>query len=78
VLLFAVPPDRKVNKDNLEDAQVNGQMVSIYAPGMNPWRYPAGAATFLKDITTIGALMILAVHSPCRTTSASHLHAAAK
>ena len=37
-----------------------------------------GAATFFKDITTIGALMILAVHSPYRTTSASHLHAAAK
>ena len=37
-----------------------------------------GAATFFKDITTIGALMILAVHSPYRTNSASHLHAAAK
>lgn len=37
-----------------------------------------GAATFFKDITTIGALMILAVHSPYRTTSASHLHVAAK
>jgi uncharacterized membrane protein YphA (DoxX/SURF4 family) len=35
-----------------------------------------GAATFFKDITTIGALMILAVHSPYRTNSASHLHAA--
>jgi putative oxidoreductase len=37
-----------------------------------------GAATFFKDITTVGALMILAVDSPYRTTSASHLHAAAK
>jgi putative oxidoreductase len=37
-----------------------------------------GAATFFKDITTVGALMILAVHSPYRTTSDSHLHAAAK
>jgi putative oxidoreductase len=35
-----------------------------------------GAATFFKDITTIGALMILAVHAPYRN-SASHLHAAA-
>lgn len=37
-----------------------------------------GAATFFKDITTIGALIILSVHSPYRTKSASHLHAAAK
>jgi uncharacterized membrane protein YphA (DoxX/SURF4 family) len=37
-----------------------------------------GAATFFKDITTIGALMILAVHSPYRANSDSHLHAAAK
>jgi putative oxidoreductase len=37
-----------------------------------------GAATFLKDITTIGALMILAAHSRYRTNSASHLHVAAK
>jgi len=37
-----------------------------------------GAATFFKDITTIGALMILAVHSPRRTDSASHHHAAAR
>jgi putative oxidoreductase len=37
-----------------------------------------GAATFFKDITTIGALVILAVHSPYRTSSGSHLHAVAK
>ena len=37
-----------------------------------------GAATFFKDITTIGALLILSAHSPCRANSASHLHAAAK
>jgi putative oxidoreductase len=36
-----------------------------------------GAATFFKDITTIGALMILAAHAQYRTNSASHLHAAA-
>ena len=36
-----------------------------------------GAATFFKDITTIGALMILAVHAQYRTNSAPHLHAAA-
>jgi putative oxidoreductase len=35
-----------------------------------------GAATFFKDITTIGALMIFAVHARYRTNSASHLHAA--
>ncbi len=37
-----------------------------------------GAATFFKDITTIGALVILAVHSPYRTDPTSHPHAAAK
>jgi putative oxidoreductase len=36
-----------------------------------------GAATFFKDITTIGALMIFAVHARSRAKSASHLHAAA-
>jgi putative oxidoreductase len=36
-----------------------------------------GAATFFKDITTIGALIILAVHTPYRTNATSHLHAAA-
>ena len=35
-----------------------------------------GAATFFKDITTIGALMILAAHAPYRN-SAAPLHAAA-
>ena len=35
-----------------------------------------GAATFFKDITTIGALMILAVHAPYRTDLASHPRAA--
>jgi putative oxidoreductase len=37
-----------------------------------------GAATFFKDITTIGALVIMAVHSPHRTNSELHPHAAAK
>src|SRR6185295_2695823 len=37
-----------------------------------------GAATFFKDITTIGALIILAVHSPRRIDPALHLHATAK
>jgi peroxiredoxin len=44
VVLFAVPPDRRVSENDLEQAQANGQMVSIYAPGMNPWRYPEGVA----------------------------------
>jgi hypothetical protein len=36
-----------------------------------------GAATFFKDITTIGALMIFAVHAQqYRTNPTSHLHAA--
>jgi hypothetical protein len=42
VVLFAVPPG--VQLDRLEEAQAQGKMIPIYAPGMNPWRYPEGSA----------------------------------
>ncbi len=42
VVLFAVPPGRVLQ--NPEEAQAVGQIVALYAPGMNPWRYPQGAA----------------------------------
>jgi hypothetical protein len=58
VVLFAVPPERKISADNLEDAQVNGQMISIYAPGMNPWRYPAGAAMKIAK----GSQLVIQAH----------------
>ena len=56
VVLFAVPPSRKVK--NLEDAQVAGQMIAVYAPGMNPWRYPPGMAMKLEK----GSQLILQLH----------------
>ncbi|HEX3726372.1 MAG TPA: thiol-disulfide isomerase, partial [Pirellulales bacterium] len=56
VVLFAVPPERKVK--DLEDAQINGQMISVYAPGMNPWRYPDGVAMKIAA----GSQLVLQLH----------------
>ncbi len=58
VVLFAVPPDRKISADNLPDAQIAGQMISIYAPGMNPWRYPPGAAMKIQK----GSQLVIQTH----------------
>ena len=58
VVLFAVPPSRKIDKDHLEDAQVNGQMISVYAPGMNPWKYPDGSAMKIEA----GSQLVLQTH----------------
>jgi peroxiredoxin len=58
VVLFAVPPSRKISEDHLEDAQINGQMISVYAPGMNPWKYPDGSAMKIAA----GSQLVLQTH----------------
>ncbi|MGD9723148.1 MAG: redoxin domain-containing protein [Pirellulales bacterium] len=56
VVLFAVPPGEKLAK--LEEAQGRGQMIGVYAPGMNPWRYPAGTA--MKIVA--GSTLVIQMH----------------
>ncbi len=50
IVLFALPPGVKVNQP--EEAQANGQMIAVYAPGMPPWRYPEGTALMVKAGST--------------------------
>ena len=69
VVLFAVPPSRKVK--NLEDAQVAGQMIAVYAPGMNPWRYPAGMA--MKIGERVAARTATALHAQRRRAGRQQL-----
>lgn len=40
IVLFSLPPGTKIR--NPEEAQAQGQMIAVYAPGMPPWRYPEG------------------------------------
>jgi peroxiredoxin/mono/diheme cytochrome c family protein len=42
VVLFSLPPGTKIRSP--EEAQAQGQMIAVYAPGMPPWRYPEGTA----------------------------------
>jgi len=42
IVLFALPPGLKIR--NPEEAQAQGAMIAVYAPGMPPWRYPEGTA----------------------------------
>jgi peroxiredoxin len=42
IVLFALPPGTKIREP--EEAQAQGQMIAVYAPGMPPWRYPEGTA----------------------------------
>ena len=42
IVLFSLPPGVKIRSP--EEAQAQGQMIAIYAPGMPPWKYPDGAA----------------------------------
>jgi peroxiredoxin len=42
IVLFALPPGIKIRSP--EEAQAQGQMIAVYAPGMPPWRYPEGTA----------------------------------
>ena len=59
--VFAVAEGQKRTATFGSDAQVNGQMISIYAPGMNPWRYPAGTA---MKIAAGSQLVIQAHYTP--------------
>jgi peroxiredoxin len=56
VVLFAVPPLVKLNR--LEEAQSMGQMIAVYAPGMNPWRYPQGTAMKIAA----GSMLVIQMH----------------
>ncbi len=40
VVLFSLPPGTKIRAP--EEAQAQGQMIAVYAPGMPPWQYPEG------------------------------------
>jgi peroxiredoxin len=56
IVLFAVPPSEKL--DRLEEAQSRGQMIGVYAPGMNPWRYPEGTAMKIQA----GSMLVIQMH----------------
>jgi peroxiredoxin len=56
VVLFAMPPiDGPVRP---QEAQRGGQMIGVYAPGMNPWRYPSGTAMKIKA----GSTLVIQMH----------------
>ncbi|HEY2837940.1 MAG TPA: redoxin domain-containing protein [Pirellulales bacterium] len=50
VVLFAIPPGTDVSKP--EQAQADGQMIAVYAPGMPPWKYPEGSALKVRAGST--------------------------
>jgi hypothetical protein len=50
IVLFAVPPGRKLRSP--EEAQAMGHIVAVYAPGMNPWKYPDGTAMKIEAGST--------------------------
>ncbi len=56
VVLYSAPPGVKLG--NLPEIQATGKMVAIYAPGMNPWRYPEGMAMKLER----GSSLIIQMH----------------
>ena len=45
-----MPPTQKLSR--LDEAQSRGHMIGVYAPGMNPWKYPAGTAMKIDGIVT--------------------------
>ncbi len=56
VVLFAMPPTN--GEVRPEEAQRGGQMIGVYAPGMNPWRYPPGTAMKIKA----GSTLVIQMH----------------
>jgi hypothetical protein len=56
IVLYAVPPNVKLGR--LEEAQGLGKMITVYAPGMNPWRYPAGTAMKIDA----GSMLVIQMH----------------
>jgi hypothetical protein len=56
VVLFAVPPTEQLGK--LEEAQSRGRMIGVYAPGMNPWKYPEGTAMKIEK----GSSLVIQMH----------------
>ena len=70
VVLFAVPPQEKLGR--LEEAQARGKMIGVYAPGMNPWRYPTGTAMKIEA----GSMLVIQMHytpngRPSKATAAT-------
>ncbi|MEX2113957.1 MAG: redoxin domain-containing protein [Pirellulales bacterium] len=56
VVLFAMPPSEA--NTPADQAQQRGQMIGVYAPGMNPWRYPAGTAMKIEA----GSRLVIQMH----------------
>ncbi len=56
VVLFAVGPGTRLS--NQAEAQAAGKMIAVYAPGMNPWRYPEGTAIKIEK----GSRLIIQTH----------------
>ena len=56
VVLYALGPGMKLS--NLAEVQAMGKMVTLYAPGMNPWQYPEGTAMKIAK----GSTLIIQTH----------------
>ncbi len=56
VVLFAMPPGEA--NTPADQAQQRGQMIGVYAPGMNPWRYPPGTAMKIEA----GSRLVIQMH----------------
>ncbi len=56
VVLYALGPGMKLA--NLAEVQAVGKMVTLYAPGMNPWQYPPGTAMKIEK----GSTLIIQTH----------------
>ncbi len=59
IVLYSVPPGNNIG--NPAEAQRMGKLVAVYAPGMNPWRYPEGSAMKIEAGST---LVIQAHYTP--------------
>lgn len=55
-VLFAMPAAETPGRP--EEAQSRGQMIGVYAPGMNPWRYPPGTAMKIAA----GSMLVVQMH----------------
>lgn len=51
IVLYSVPPGS--NLSDPAEAQAMGKLVAVYAPGMNPWRYPEGSAMKIEAGSTL-------------------------
>jgi peroxiredoxin len=65
VVLFAMPPAEA--NTPIDQAQGRGQMIGVYAPGMNPWRYPPGTAMKIAK----GSKLVIQMHYTTNGTAQS-------